>query len=55
VLVAVVRLNEKERDAILGRYFLGLTDAEAATALMDEFERELGPAERTPAASRRSD
>jgi RNA polymerase sigma factor (sigma-70 family) len=33
VLAAVARLNEKERDAILGRYFLGLTDAEAAAAL----------------------
>jgi RNA polymerase sigma-70 factor (ECF subfamily) len=33
VLAAVERLNEKERLAVLGRYFLGLTDAETAAAL----------------------
>lgn len=33
VLAAVERLNERERTAILGRYFIGLTDAEAAAAL----------------------
>jgi RNA polymerase sigma factor (sigma-70 family) len=33
VLAAVERLDEKERAAIVGRYFLGLTDAEAAAAL----------------------
>ena len=33
VLTAVARLNEKERTAVLSRYFLGLTDAEAAAAL----------------------
>lgn len=33
VLAAVARLNEKERTAVLSRYFLGLTDAETAAAL----------------------
>jgi RNA polymerase sigma-70 factor (ECF subfamily) len=33
VLAAVERLSERERAAIVGRYFLGLTDAEAAAAL----------------------